>query len=42
MQYHYGWRIGTYGAVRMAGDEKTQNKGNTFKSRIKRRLKNCK
>lgn len=24
MQYHYGWRIGAYGAVHMAGDEKEE------------------
>ena len=24
MQYHYGWRAGTYGAVRMVGDEKDE------------------
>lgn len=26
MQYHYGWRVGAYGAVRMAGDEKEERK----------------
>ena len=39
MQYHYSWRAGTHGAVRMAFDAGTQSKENTFKSRIKRRLK---
>lgn len=31
MRYHHGWRVSAYGAVRMAGDEKKEEKKITEK-----------